>query len=212
MSKFSISRLLFSSILTSSRTSPVRISLQKSPFLKSIFPSHHYSRLYSSCVLRRPLSSSTSSAPSDPLPKKDPSGKDAPKISNPKPSTLSEIFSSAMNLPKQEQRIAAAKEKLDLSGWTPIYKFPKIRVAGAVQRLKLYQTAFTCFFAVPSVVGCYIYGIVGEEVVIMTSGVCGLACKYLSCYFKAKNMKRFLMGSLIDNDNASLVSQVPCCT
>jgi hypothetical protein len=101
--------------------------------------------------------------------------------SNAKSSTLTDIFAQAMSLPK-EMNQNRLFPKDEASEWKTIYRFSHIRSARVIQRLKLYQTAFTGFFAVPTSLGCYLYGAVGPEVIVATTVGCALACEFANIF------------------------------
>lgn len=61
--------------------------------------------------------------------------------------------------------------------WQTVYRFKYIRLARVIQKLKIYQTAFTCLLALPGSLGMYFHGMVSPEVVTFMLGSSIFACK-----------------------------------
>lgn len=71
--------------------------------------------------------------------------------------------------------------------WETVYRFKYVRLARVIQKIKIYQTVFTCLIALPASLGMYIQGMVPQEVVAFILGSSIFACKCL------KNIKHSII-------------------
>jgi hypothetical protein len=159
--------------LLRSNSNLIITSQVSSSFKRSIFTASNFCSLKS-----QPSNSSNSKTKSAELSK---SNSNNSSLRDAKSSTLKDIFAQAMSLPK-EMNQNPLFPKDEASEWKTIYRFSHIRSARVIQRLKLYQTAFTGFFAVPTSLGCYLYGAVGPEVIVATTVGCALACEFANIF------------------------------
>ncbi|CAL8094525.1 unnamed protein product [Orchesella dallaii] len=92
---------------------------------------------------------------------------------------------------------------LDAKDWIIVYRFGFIRVARLIQRLKIFQTGFTCCLVLPASVGLFISGNLPVENVLFVLGTSSFACVML--YVMGTICSRLIGAMYVSKTDSSLI-------